>query len=77
MDVIAKKTQKIFITRADLKTLGINVSNSTLLRWEQVGRFPRRVRLGGTTVAWPRDLIMQWCEDRIAERDRFVYADIS
>lgn len=66
----------VFLTRADLVALGIKVSATTLLRWEQAGRFPRRARLGGTTVAWPRDLIMQWCEDRIAERDRFVYAEI-
>ena len=39
--------QKSLATRADLKRLGIIVSNSTLLRWEARGRFPRRVRLAG------------------------------
>lgn len=66
---------RIFLTRSDLRVLGITVSNSTLIRWEQNDRFPRRARLGGTTVAWPRDLVMAWCNARIAERDTFVYAD--
>lgn len=30
--------QKALATRADLKRLGITVSNSTLLRWEARGR---------------------------------------
>lgn len=69
------EAQKVFLTRADLKALGIQVSNSTLHRWERAGRFPRRARLGGTTVAWPRDLVRKWCAERIAEADDFVYAD--
>ncbi|MDC1198834.1 AlpA family phage regulatory protein [bacterium] len=69
------KPRPIFLNRADLAALGIKVSNSTLLRWEQAGRFPRRARFGGTMVAWPRHLVMQWCEDRIAERERFHYGD--
>ncbi|MEP3632205.1 MAG: AlpA family phage regulatory protein [Shimia thalassica] len=49
--------QKVLATRADLRRLGITVSNSTLLRWEARGRFPRRARLAGTSVTWflPRD----------------------
>lgn len=64
----------IFLSRKDLWELGIRVSASTLLRWEQASKFPKRVKLGGTTVAWPRDLVMQWCEDRIAEADKLHYA---
>lgn len=30
--------RKTLATRADLKRLGINVSNTTLLRWEARGR---------------------------------------
>jgi prophage regulatory protein len=61
--------QRIFLTRRDLKAMGVGVSNTTLLRWEELGRFPRRVRFSNTTVAWPRELVMDWCEERIAERD--------
>jgi prophage regulatory protein len=65
----------IFLNRNDLKDLGITVSNSTLHRWERTGRFPRRSRLGGTTVVWPRALVLEWCKERINERDKFTYAD--
>lgn len=65
----------VFLSRRDLKRLGINVANVTLIRWENAGRFVKRVRLGGTRVAWPADQIKQWCQDRINERERFVYAD--
>jgi prophage regulatory protein len=65
----------VFLNRKDLRDLGIRVSASTLLRWEKAGRFPKRARLGGTTLAWPRDLVLKWCAERIAERDKFVYAD--
>lgn len=43
---------KLLLTRDDLPRLGLNYSNSTLLRWEREGRFPKRVRIGGHSVAW-------------------------
>lgn len=43
---------KLLLTRDDLPRLGLNYSNSTLLRWEKDGRFPKRVRIGGHSVAW-------------------------
>lgn len=67
--------QKALATRADLKRLGIVVSNSTLLRWEARGRFPRRVRLAGTSVAWLLKEIEQWISERAEERSRTHYAD--
>ncbi|WP_283638502.1 helix-turn-helix transcriptional regulator [Marinovum algicola] len=69
--------QKTLATRADLKRLGITVSNSTLLRWEARGRFPRRVRLAGTSVAWLLHEIEQWLAERAVERDTWHYADAS
>ncbi|GAA6180110.1 hypothetical protein NBRC116594_15480 [Shimia sp. NS0008-38b] len=67
--------QKALATRADLKRLGIMVSNSTLLRWEARGRFPRRVRLAGTSVAWLLNEIEQWLAERAEERSRTHYAE--
>lgn len=67
--------QKALATRADLKRLGIIVSNSTLLRWEARGRFPRRVRLAGTSVAWLLNEIEQWLSERAEERSRTHYAE--
>lgn len=42
----------LLLTRGDLPKLGIRLSNSTLLRLEASGKFPKRVRLGGHSVAW-------------------------
>lgn len=67
--------QQALATRADLRRLGIKVSNTTLLRWEAHGRFPRRIRMAGTTVAWFVSDIEDWLADRAAERVRTHYAD--
>jgi prophage regulatory protein len=45
-------SNKILLTRGDLPRLGINISNSTMLRLEATGQFPRRVRIGAHSVAW-------------------------
>lgn len=62
-------------TRDDLKRMGIKVSRTTILRWEAQGRFPRRIRMGGTTVAWFMSEIEDWLMERDAERARTFYAD--
>lgn len=61
--------------RADLARFGIKVSNSTLLRWEAAGRFPRRIRMAGTSVAWLKSELDIWLADRAEERSRTFYAD--
>lgn len=70
-----RPAQQVVLNRGDLKRLGIRVSNSSLLRWEQRGRFPRRIRMAGTTVAWLKAEIDAWLEARADERSRHVYAD--
>lgn len=67
--------QKLVLGRRDLQKIGITVSNSSLLRWEQHGRFPRRIRMAGTTVAWLKSEVDAWLEARAEERSRHVYAD--
>ena len=62
-------------TRDDLKRMGIKVSNTTKLRWEAQGRFPRRIRMGGTTVAWFMSEIEDWLAERSAERAHTHYGD--
>ncbi len=71
-----KSGQQALANRADLARFGIRVSNSTLLRWEAAGRFPRRIRMAGTSVAWLLNEIEQWLTDRSEERSRTFYADI-
>ncbi|TGD63365.1 AlpA family phage regulatory protein [Tabrizicola sp. WMC-M-20] len=67
--------RKTLAARDDLKRLGINVSNTTLLRWEVCGRFPRRIRMSGTSVAWFLCEIEDWLVARAAERVRTHYAE--
>ncbi|WP_323786533.1 helix-turn-helix transcriptional regulator [Thalassovita sp.] len=67
--------RKTLATRDDLKRLGINVSNTTLLRWEARGRFPRRIRMAGTSVAWFVSDLEGWLAERDAERARTHYAE--
>lgn len=67
--------QRSLFSRDDLKRMGIRVSNTSLLRWEALGRFPRRTRMAGCSVAWLADEVTQWLETRASERANHVYAD--
>ncbi len=69
------ESRKTLAARADIKRLGINVSNMTLLRWEARGRFPRRIRMAGTSVAWFLCEIEDWLAERADERSRTHYAE--
>ena len=68
-------TGRIILNRNDLKQLGIRVSNSSLLRWEHAGRFPRRIRMAGTSVAWLKSEVDEWLNERATERANHHYAD--
>ncbi|WP_282130076.1 helix-turn-helix transcriptional regulator [Roseobacter litoralis] len=70
-----QKLNKKVATRDDLKRMGIRVSNTTLLRWEYHERFPRRIKMGGTSVAWFMSEIEDWLAERDAERARTHYAE--
>ncbi|MBB4641480.1 helix-turn-helix transcriptional regulator [Rhizorhapis suberifaciens] len=48
----AMMNTKILLTRDDLPRLGIRISNSTMLRLEAAGKFPKRLRIGDHSVAW-------------------------
>lgn len=47
--------ERVLYSRVDLRRLGICISNSTLLRLEAAGKWPKRVRIGDHSVAWIRD----------------------
>lgn len=68
-------TERIILTRGDLTRLGITVSNSSLLRWEYAGRFPRRIRMAGTSVAWLKSEVDRWLSERASERASTHYSD--
>lgn len=65
----ALNSNKILLTRDDLPRLGINISNSTMLRLEAAGQFPKRVRIGAHTVAWLADEIHDHVAKLAAERE--------
>jgi Predicted transcriptional regulator len=67
--------QPLVLTRGDLKRLGIKVSNTTLLRWEACSRFPRRIRMAGSSVAWLAAEVYAWLDQRASERAGHHYAD--
>jgi predicted DNA-binding transcriptional regulator AlpA len=75
MEHTAIGESQLLYTRADLKRLGITVSNTSLLRWESVGRFPRRIRMAGTSVAWIAAEVTAWLAARAEERAHTLYAD--
>jgi len=74
-DTNLENSEKVLLNRADLKALGIPQSNSSLIRAECTGRFPKRIRLSAACVAWDRDEIMEWISARKAERANWQYAD--
>ena len=59
---------KKVLSRTDLKNLGINRSNTTLLRWEDARQFPKRIYLGGTGVAWLAEEVDAWLINVAAKR---------
>lgn len=68
--------QPALLSRKDLKRLGIHVSDPTLLRWQQNGRFPRRLKLAGCTCAWLATEVEAWLAECAAARANHVYADV-
>jgi predicted DNA-binding transcriptional regulator AlpA len=66
---------KLLLVRDDLIRYGIDKSNTTLLRWESLGRFPRRLRMAGTSVCWLSSEIDAWLAERAKERETHVYAE--
>lgn len=59
---------KLLLTRGDLPRLGITISNSTLLRLEANGRFPKRVRIADHSVAWLNSEIQDYIAGLAAAR---------
>ena len=48
----------------DLKERGIPWTRVHVNRMEKNGRFPRRIKLGPNTVAWPEEKIDAWLAER-------------
>lgn len=60
----------------NLKFLSLNqvceltsLSRTAINKWRAQGRFPQKIDLGERRVAFHRDEIRQWMEDRLAARN--------
>lgn len=62
-------SNKILLVREDLPRLGINLSNSTMLRLEATKRFPKRLRIGAHSVAWLASEIGEHINKLAADRE--------
>jgi prophage regulatory protein len=58
------------LSRDDLKQKGIRFSRQHLHRLIRKGLFPRPVKLGEQTNAWPEREIDAWIEGGVAARDQ-------
>ena len=52
----------------------VNLSGSTINRLEAMGRFPKRVKIGVSRVAWVEEELDEWIAERIRARDRRLSA---
>lgn len=59
----------VLLTRADLRERGIRISNSTMLRMEAKGRFPKRRYLTPKTVVWKLEEIDEFLARLLADRE--------
>ncbi len=46
----------------------VGLSDPTIWRLEKAGKFPRRLRLGGSSCGWLESEIIKWLESKAAER---------
>jgi prophage regulatory protein len=60
---------RLLYAREHLPRLGITLSNSTMLRLEEAGKFPKRIRLGAHSVAWLASEIHGHIDTLAAERE--------
>jgi prophage regulatory protein len=57
------------LSHTDLQDRGIKYSRQHILRLVKRGLFPRPVKLGAGTNAWPENEIDDYLKERIAARD--------
>ena len=47
----------------------ICLSDATVWRMEKAGKFPKRLQLGGNSVAWLESEVLDWLKAKAAERE--------
>ena len=59
---------QILLDRQGLKSRGITFCNAHLIRLENAGKFPRRLRITAGRVAWLAGEIDDWITSKAASR---------
>lgn len=57
------------IDAAELRKL-VPLSGAQIRRMEADSRFPRRIKIGERRVAWRLSEVLDWIDERAAERDK-------
>ena len=65
MEQINKLSQQVFFITDLEKIIGRN--RLTLRRWWMTGKFPKPVKLNGTTLAWHSLAIHEWIKQNIID----------
>lgn len=72
-DVVAE--EELLLTLKQLIELGVRFSREHIWRLEAAGKFPRRIYLSPHKVAWFEDEILDWLNERDAERAERAYCN--
>jgi prophage regulatory protein len=51
----------------EVRPLTGNKDRATLWRWEQAGRFPKRIKTGPNSIGWKLSAVLAWQAEREAE----------
>lgn len=65
--------QRRLVNYKQLRAIGIDFCREHTWRLEAANKFPRRIYLSPQKVAWFEDEILEWLEQRAAERKNRVY----
>lgn len=56
---MVKKEEIKFISLKEILKI-IPASRATILRWEESGKFPKKIKLGESKVAWIESEVKKW-----------------
>jgi len=58
---------RVFLSFDEVKAK-IGMSRTSIDRWEVAGLFPKRIHIGVKKIAWHKDEIDQWINDKLANK---------
>lgn len=61
------QSRERLIRKPELMSM-IGLSDATVWRMEKAGKFPKRLQLGGNSVAWLESEVLDWLSAKAAER---------